>query len=174
MNKQDQELIEKYLHYVRKRRIVTVTSILIIILVSGFIFNLELDIPLNDVQSISVEETIEVQENEIVTNNILNVVNTNVVEKEAEKPMENKSVIAENKKTTVTSKPTSTILSNNEEVKVEKTKPANKDFLFEDGYTMYNVIEEAHKYLKSSECAGECIPLKDDEGIYIGMRVIFY
>ena len=59
-------------------------------------------------------------------------------------------------------------------MKPEKAKPSNKDFLFTDGYTMDNVTDAARNYLKSSGYAGECIPLQDNEGIYIGMRVIFY
>lgn len=50
----------------------------------------------------------------------------------------------------------------------------NKDFLFSDGYTMSTVSDAAYKYLKESGRSGECVPLKDDEGIYIGMRVVFH
>ena len=59
------------------------------------------------------------------------------------------------------------------------TKPAKKDnypekdFLFKDGYTMENVTDVAYAYLKASGKAGSCIPLKNEEGIYIGMRVVF-
>lgn len=49
----------------------------------------------------------------------------------------------------------------------------NKDFLFTDGYTMDNVTEAAYAYLKESGKSGSCIPLKNSEGIYIGMRVVF-
>lgn len=49
----------------------------------------------------------------------------------------------------------------------------NKDFLFSDGYTMDNVTEAAYAYLKESGKSGSCIPLKNSEGIYIGMRVVF-
>ena len=52
-------------------------------------------------------------------------------------------------------------------------KPANKDFLFSEGYTMDNVTQAAENYLKSSGYAGKCTPLQDGEGIYIGMRVTF-
>ena len=55
--------------------------------------------------------------------------------------------------------------SNNKqaEVKTEQisSKPANKDFLFTDGYTMENVTQAAQDYLKSSGHAGECTPIKD-------------
>ena len=39
---------------------------------------------------------------------------------------------------------------------------------------MENVTQAAQDYLKLSGQAGECIPIKDNEGIYLGMRVIFY
>ena len=39
---------------------------------------------------------------------------------------------------------------------------------------MENVTQAAQEYLKSSGYAGECVPLKDDEGVYYGMRVIFH
>ena len=63
--------------------------------------------------------------------------------------------------------------------KVKKKKSSSssyksKDFLFEDGYTMANVSDVATDYLRKSGKAGECVPLKDADGIYIGMRVIIY
>ena len=39
---------------------------------------------------------------------------------------------------------------------------------------MEDVSEAAQNYLKSSGYAGECVPLQDSEGVYIGMKVIFY
>lgn len=56
----------------------------------------------------------------------------------------------------------------------KEIKYSNKDFLFSDGYTMSTVSEAAYNYLKSTGKSGECIPLQDDEGIYIGMRVVIY
>ena len=53
-------------------------------------------------------------------------------------------------------------------------KPSSKYFLFTEGYTMEDVSEAAQNYLKSSGYAGECVPLQDSEGVYIGMKVIFY
>ena len=49
----------------------------------------------------------------------------------------------------------------------------NKDFLFTDGYTMENVADAAYAYLKASGRAGSCIPIKNSEGVYLGMRVVF-
>jgi hypothetical protein len=54
-----------------------------------------------------------------------------------------------------------------------KKKYPNKDFLFKDGYTMDNVTDAAYKYLKESGQPGRCIPLKDSDGVYYGMRVEF-
>lgn len=76
-------------------------------------------------------------------------------------------------------KPKSTTSSSSSSKQDKTTKPKttknypNKDFLFTDGYTMDNVTEAAYSYLKESGKAGSCIPLKNSEGIYIGMRVVF-
>lgn len=64
--------------------------------------------------------------------------------------------------------------TNNETTTQKETTYSNKDFLFSDGYTMSTVSDAAYDYLKSTGKSGECIPLQDDEGIYIGMRVIIY
>lgn len=55
-----------------------------------------------------------------------------------------------------------------------KPKPANRDFLFADGYTMENVTSVCQQALFSSGASGSCIPLTDENGIYIGMRLQFY
>lgn len=69
--------------------------------------------------------------------------------------------------------------NNSNEKKEEKpqqvsSKPNNKDFLFTDGYNMENVTQAAQDYLSASGYAGECTPIKDNEGVYLGMRVTFY
>ena len=64
--------------------------------------------------------------------------------------------------------------SNSKKNTNQKNKPPNKDFLFKDGYNINNVSQAAYEYLNSSGFAGECRPIKDDDGIYLGMRVIFY
>lgn len=63
--------------------------------------------------------------------------------------------------------------SNSQSSNNSKQSYPPKDFLFTDGYTMENVTAAATAYLKESGRAGSCIPLKNDEGIYIGMRVVF-
>lgn len=72
-------------------------------------------------------------------------------------------------------RPKSTSSSKQERTTQPKTTKnyPNKDFLFTDGYTMDNVTEAAYSYLKESGKSGSCIPLKNNEGIYIGMRVVF-
>ena len=52
-------------------------------------------------------------------------------------------------------------------------KPSNRDFLFVDGYTMDNVGSVCFSALQGSGYAGSCTPIKDANGIYIGMRLIF-
>lgn len=61
-----------------------------------------------------------------------------------------------------------------EQVQQMSYKPSNKDFLFTEGYTMENVAQAAQDYLSTSGYAGECTPIKDSDGVYLGMRVIFY
>ena len=85
-----------------------------------------------------------------------------------------------NKDTNVDKKEDTTKKDNKKKETTEKIttntteKPKNKDFLFSDGYTMDNVTQAAQSYLKSFNWSGECIPIKDSEGVYLGMRVIFY
>lgn len=79
--------------------------------------------------------------------------------------------------TTNTKSTTSSNGKSKQENTTSKPQPSknypNKDFLFTDGYTMDNVTEAAYSYLKESGKSGSCIPLKNSEGIYIGMRVVF-
>lgn len=52
------------------------------------------------------------------------------------------------------------------------SSPVNRDFLFSDGYTMDNVGSACHSALSGH--SGECTPIKDENGIYVGMRLTFY
>lgn len=52
-------------------------------------------------------------------------------------------------------------------------KPSNKDFLFADGYTMENVTGVCTQALIESGASGMCIPIQDEDGIYLGMRLTF-
>jgi len=178
MNEQEQELIRKYLRYVKKKRIIILTIVFIFTSAGIIFFAININkIPLNN-ETIYQEEIKENTVNESVTNNISNTISENKdegdVEKKEETTTEIKPVVEKPKEVVETSKPNTTTSSKKEEVKQEKAKPSNKDFLFTDGYTMDNVTDAARNYLKSSGYAGECIPLQDNEGIYIGMRVIFY
>ena len=78
------------------------------------------------------------------------------------------------KVTTTAKKQTVTTSKKNKKKKSSSSSYKSKDFLFEDGYTMANVSDVATDYLRKSGKAGECVPLKDADGIYIGMRVIIY
>lgn len=78
------------------------------------------------------------------------------------------------KVTTTAKKQTVTASKKAKKKKSSSSSYKSKDFLFEDGYTMANVSDVATDYLRKSGKAGECVPLKDADGIYIGMRVIIY
>lgn len=52
--------------------------------------------------------------------------------------------------------------------------PASEFFLFTDGFTILNVTEACASVLKKSGRAGICVPLQDENGIYLGMRLDFY
>ena len=78
------------------------------------------------------------------------------------------------KKTKTTTQTNKSTANSNKTTTKKSITYTNKDFLFKDGYTMSNVSEAATEYLRASGKAGECVPLKDADGIYIGMRVIIY
>lgn len=180
MDEQDKKLLELYLKDIRKKKIIflIITIIFIIIFTFSIFYNKYKKTELNKDNII---------QNEIDTNTIIekdtNVEsNSNVAISEIKDTTDKeKETTKETQKNNVKENLKEETKENNKE-KIETTKveekkndkPSNKDFLFKDGYTMDNVTEEAQKYLKSSGYAGECIPLKDNEGVYIGMRVIFY
>ena len=122
----------------------------------------------------------EVKTNETTTSNVID--NTKVKEKQEEQKKTNETPKEETKKEETkeekskqeTTKKENTQNTTSKENKNTSQKPSNKDFLFTDGYTMENVTQAAQDYLKSYSYGGECIPIKDNEGVYLGMRVIFY
>lgn len=61
----------------------------------------------------------------------------------------------------------------NEKSEQENTnkEPAVKYFMFEDGYNMGNVVEACASELKKSGRSGRCLPITDDNGIYLGMKL---
>lgn len=179
MNDEDKKLVEMYLKY-RKRKIVIITIILIIFLMMLIIFSKNIynyskfyntekineikvmtqdDEVISEIKEEIIEETKEIEETE---DSIINEEqNKQILQQENKNDTNIKNEIEEKKE-------------DNIEKTNMKAKPNNKDFLFTDGYTMENVSQIAQDYLKSSGFSGECIPLKDSEGIYIGMKVIFY
>ncbi len=58
-------------------------------------------------------------------------------------------------------------------IKPTPPKPQGKDFLFSNGYTIENVGNACQQELLNSGASGSCIPLRDSNGIYIGMRLQF-
>lgn len=53
-------------------------------------------------------------------------------------------------------------------------QPETRYFMFRDGYTMENVSSACSNALMSSGRAGACVPMQDESGIYIGMRLDLY
>lgn len=189
MNEQDEKLLELYLKDVRKKKILFLVIAIIFIAIFIFYgFYAKYKQSSNDIDTSIQEET---------ETNIINENNTN---EEASLNEENITVEENTKNQNITSEDTKEDTNKNtdEESKKQETKetskedtqtttassktteqntkekPANKDFLFTDGYTMDNVTQAAQDYLKSYDFSGECVPIKDSEGVYLGMRVTFY
>lgn len=166
MNDQDKKILELYLKDVRKKKIIFLT-IVVSIITSVLLYGLyekykkNTNNEQNYIES-NVEENVS-NENSIEETN-LNTENKIIVEN-TEKTEDNTSLIV---------KEDTKQDSKEENKKNTKAKPTNKDFLFTDGYTMENVTQAAQRYLKSFNARGECVPIKDNEGVYLGMRVIFY
>lgn len=184
MNEQDKKLLEQYLKDIKKKYLlmaIIVFFVIVSVISFGIYFKAKKISSSNEQNNISKENEIDIiKDNETEENIISNVIeqeNTEVVnevqeqkkveneqeEKESKTTQDNKNQNKQNEKGSKTS-----------ETKTTKEKPTNKDFLFTDGYTMENVTQAAESYLKSFNASGECIPIKDSEGVYLGMRVIFY
>ena len=54
-----------------------------------------------------------------------------------------------------------------------KLKPAGKEYLFSDGWDMSSAPNQCQIDLQNSGVSGSCIPIQDDKGIYLGMKLIF-
>ena len=54
---------------------------------------------------------------------------------------------------------------------IPSQKPSPKYFLFEDGYTINNVVDACAKELKFYGGSGRCEPITDENGIYLGMKL---
>lgn len=65
-----------------------------------------------------------------------------------------------------------------EEIPTENSNDISSDtsstkyFLFEDGYTMENVVDACSNELNKYNGAGRCEPITDENGIYLGMKMI--
>ncbi len=70
-----------------------------------------------------------------------------------------------------TSNKNPTISNNKPEQENAKKEPIVKYFMFEDGYNMGNVVEACASELKKSGRSGRCLPITDDNGIYLGMKL---
>ena len=191
MNEQDAKILEMYLRDTRKKKIFFL--ILIILFIAVFLlygYYNKYKKPINEIDN-SIQEEIQnnniineidsKEENTSTTENItaqentekqLNEVQETQIEEKQETTQKDENKKQETKEKTTDNTKT-TVISENKEKKASE-KPANKDFLFTDGYTMDNVTQAAQDYLQSFSYSGECIPIKDKEGVYLGMRVTFY
>ena len=169
MNEQEKKMLELYLKDVRKKRLFfIVITFFLIISIFLVVFCVKYKQTSKRVDNSIQEET----ESNIINENITNIetpLEDTDVQKETEQ--ENKELNQDSKEEKIVE---SVQTSNKGKEKTKKVKPENKDFLFLDGYTMDNVTKAAQDYLKSCNASGECIPIKDSEGVYLGMRVIFY
>ena len=58
-------------------------------------------------------------------------------------------------------------------ITIPSQKPSPKYFLFEDGYTINNVVDACAKELKSYGGSGRCEPITNENGIYLGMKLMY-
>ena len=180
MTEQENELLEMYIEYIRKRNLIIFIIVFIVVVLGVFGLykfktlnnNIEKSNVMEEVineeniikEEVKVENNVEIKEQKVEENiQTQNIENTTIsnekIEIKKKEDKKEKTEKVENKK--------------QESSAAVSKKYENKDFLFKDGYTMENVTQAAQDYLKKSGQAGQCIPIKDNEGIYIGMRVIF-
>ena len=140
--------------------------------------------------------TENVKYNTIDTNKIGEFVITYSVQDEAKNEATEQIKVIINKREEKTEKETSTSdtsnKTNNKPASNDKTSEQNsggtsstqknntnntqktKDFLFTDGYDMNTVSKAASDYIDANGGRGEAYPIRDQEGIIIGMRVKIY
>lgn len=187
MNDEDKKLLELYIKESKKKRMIILIVILFFLFLSVIIYgkyyfkNLSLNDDFNN--NVNTIEEKQSPLNEIVNNINCEIVSENTTESDIQnkensvvKNTQEQSSKEDKTKTKKESQPSKNSISQTNNKKEENTssKPQNKDFLFVDGYTMENVSQIAQEYLKASGYPGECVPLKDSEGVYLGMRVVFY
>ena len=192
MNEQDEEVVKLYKNDIRKKKIIIfLLSLIFIGGISLYYFYININQLPKEKSDNNVEN--QIKYNIIEENTKDQSINNTTNEEEKTKSEENKSslenvnneVIIENTQeeskiiTDEKKKENNIEKKNIKKDTTDKTnnkaeKPKNKDFLFSDEYTMENVSQAAERYLKSYNWSGECIPIKDKEGVYLGMRVKFY
>ena len=179
MNSQDKKLLELYLQERRKKRIIICIIMLVIIALSSisymfYLMNVstekdETDLIINEIEiDVTNTKVNEEKETNIPTSNI---------EKENNEVIKNEIIPLPEQTSNSKENETTELQTNLQEERViENTAkiPTNKDFLFAEGYTLENVSQVAQDYLNSFDASGECIPLQDEEGVYLGIRVVFY
>lgn len=182
MNDEDRKLLELYLKDLRKKKIIVVVIAAVIVFIALIILSIyykhfALNTSKNtQAKNENTNEIEDIKEENIVMDSNENLIVDNIVETNDtievtnEKNKEETKIDTEVKDTKVEENKNTNVKKNEN----TNTKPANKDFLFADGYTMDNVTQAAEDYLKSFGTSGECIPIKNCEGIYIGMKVIFH
>ena len=179
MNSQDKKLLELYLQERRKKRIILCLIILVIIALSSISYMFYLmNTYTENGQTDSIINEIDID----VTNTKVNEekeTNIPIFNTEKENNEVTKNEIIPLPEQTSNSKEIETTEPKNnlqEEIEIETNAkiPINKDFLFTEGYTLENVSQVAQDYLNSFGVSGECIPLQDEDGVYLGIRVVFY
>jgi len=168
MNDEDKKILELYLKDRKKHHIVSALILIVILMLIGYYIIYIQQYKLKTCRS---------NENELdyndITNEIVEVSSQNKIEEIYTNTIEEQKNIESNVKTEVKNITKETKNQNEDSKDTKKVKKANKEFLFKDGYNMQNVTKVAQDYLKSSGYPGKCIPIKDDEGVCIGMKVIF-
>lgn len=181
MTEQENELLEMYIRYIKKRNLIIFIIVFIVVVFCIFGFYKIKSISNNVKESNLIEEVVN-EENiikeEVKVENNIEINKQKFEEKTQTENIENTTISNEKieieKKEEDKKEKTEKVENNKQESSPAVSKKyENKDFLFKDGYTMENVTQAAQEYLKQSGQAGQCIPIKDNEGIYIGMRVIF-
>ena len=181
MTEQENELLEMYIRYIKKRNLIIFIIVFIVVVFCIFGFYKIKSISNNVEESNLIEEVVN-EENiikeEVKVENNIEINKQKFEEKTETENIENTTISNEKieieKKEEDKKEKTEKVENNKQESSPAVSKKyENKDFLFKDGYTMENVTQAAQEYLKQSGQAGQCIPIKDNEGIYIGMRVIF-
>lgn len=189
MTEQENELLEMYIEYIRKRNLIIFIIVFIVVALGVFGLykfktfnnNVEEANVIEEVikeeniikEEVKVENNVEIKEQKVEENTqTQNIENTAISNEKIEiekKEEDKKPTSTTNTKENTTNNVTNNTTNNTNAIK----KPSNRDFLFTEGYTMENVTQAAQDYLKSSGHAGKCVPIQDKDGIYLGMRVIF-